>query len=83
MRLESFGNSRSQRSLSGPGRVKTEIREIEGKLRRGVRAVAKHVSATFHHDDAEEVPKTKVRQGIVSINGQDVERMQCTGRKRS
>ena len=82
MRLEGVGG-KSHNQASGANRVRAGLHRVEETVRRQVRAVAHNISATFHHDDSEEMPTRKARQGIVSINGQDVETMQCTGRKRA
>jgi hypothetical protein len=52
-------------------------------MRRKVTSVAKRISSSFHHDDTQEPPAPKERQGIVSINGQDVETMRCCVSKHS
>lgn len=82
MRLDGVGNSKSQ-TVSGTDRVRAGIHKVEDTVRRQVRAIAHNISASFHHEEVEEKPSRKVRHGIVSINGQDVETMQCTGRKRA
>jgi hypothetical protein len=83
MRLNSVGNSDSQAPVNRADRVKAGLHRVENNVRRQVRVIAHNLSATFHHEDAEETPSRQVRQGIVSINVQDVETMQCTGRKRA
>jgi hypothetical protein len=82
MRLENVGG-KSQSHVSGSNRVKAGLHKMEDTVRRQVRAVAHGISTSFHHEETDEAPARKVRQGIVSINGQDVETMQCTGRKRA
>ncbi len=83
MRLEGVGGKSQNNRVSGSNRVRAGLHKMEDTVRRQVRAVAHNISATFHHDESEETPARKSRQGIVSINGQDVETMQCTGRKRA
>ena len=83
MRLDRSGNSDNTDAVSGLGRAKAELHELENKMRRKVSAVGKRISATLHHDEGEEFPAPKERQGIVSINGQDVGTMRCCGSKRS
>ncbi len=83
MRVDRSNNSNASDPVSGLNRAKAGIHELEGKMRRKVTTVAKRISSSFHHDDAEESPAPKERQGIVSINGQDVETMRCCGSKRS
>ena len=82
MRLENV-SGKSHGLVSGTHRVKAGLHKMEDTVRRQVRAVAHGISASFHHEEHDEVPARKVRQGIVSINGQDVETMQCTGRKKA
>lgn len=82
MRLGGSRNSNSKNSAQGEvGRNQSGLHELETKVIRQVRAAAHHIASTFHHDsDVEEGSSRKVLQGIVSINGQDVETMRCTGR---
>jgi hypothetical protein len=81
MRVDRSSNSSSD-PVGGLDRAKAGIHELENAMRRKVNTVAKRISSTFHHDDTEEAPAPKERQGIVSINGQDVETMRCCGTKR-
>ena len=81
MRVDRSSSSTSSDPVSGLNRAKAGIHELEGKMRRKVTSVAKRISSSFHHDEGEEVPAPKERQGIVSINGQDVEMMRCCGGK--
>jgi len=84
MRLGKSRNAKSPKlnPSSTSGYVSAGLHELEEKVQRLIHSVVKHLSATFHHhDDGEELPASKVRQGIVSINGQDVETMRCTGRR--
>jgi len=83
MRLDRSSTSGSSDPVSGLRRAKTGIHNIENKMRRQVTNAAKRIASSFHHDEGEELPSRKVREGIVSINGQDVETMRCTGSKRS
>jgi len=83
MRVDRSSNSNSSDPVSGLNRAKAGIHELENKMRRKAATVAKRISSSFHHDDAEELPAPKERQGIVSINGQDVETMRCCGNKRT
>ena len=80
MRLERSNNTDP---VGGLNRAKAELHDLETKVRRSMSVVAKRISSTFHHDDGEELPASKERQGIVSINGQDVETMRCCGGKRT
>ena len=82
MRVERSSNSNGSDPVGGLNRAKAGIHELENKMRRKVTTVAKRISSSFHHDEAEELPAPKGRQGIVSINGQDVETMRCCGKKR-
>ncbi len=81
MRVDRSTNS-SFDPVNGLGRAKAGIQELENKMHRQISAVAKRISSSFHHEEGEELPAPKVRQGIVSINGQDVEKIRCTGHKR-
>ena len=83
MRFERSSNNSSSDPGVGLNRAKAGIHELENKMRRKVTTVAKRVASTFHHDDTEESAAPKERQGIVSINGQDVETMRCTGSRRT
>jgi len=75
--------SNSPDPVGSLNRAKAGIHELENKMRRKAANVAKRISSSFHHDEGEELPAPKERQGIVSINGQDVETMRCCGGKRS
>ncbi len=81
MRVDGSSNSRGSDPVGGLNRAKAGIHDLEGKMRRKVTSVAKRIATSFHHEDAEELPTPKVRQGIVSINGEDVETMRCCGSK--
>jgi len=83
MRLDRLGSSNHTDPAGGLGRARAEMHELEDKVRRKVTGVAKRIRATFHHEEAEEPPAPKERQGIVSINGQDVGTMRCCVPKRS
>ncbi len=83
MRVDRSSASNSSDPVGGLNRAKAGIHEMENKMRRKATAVAKRISATFHHEDTEEIPPPKERQGIVSINGEDVETMRCCGGRRS
>jgi hypothetical protein len=83
MRVDRSSNSNSSDPVSGLNRAKAGIHELENTMRRKVTDVAKRISTSFHHDETEELPAPKERQGIVSINGQDVETMRCCGNKRN
>jgi hypothetical protein len=82
MRLDRSTNSGGSDPVSGLRRAKAGIHKIENRMRRQVSSVAKRISTSFHHEEGEELPSRKVREGIVSINGRDVETMRCTGSKR-
>ena len=82
MRVERSNTSNSSDPVGGLHRAKAGIHELEHKIRQKAANVAKRISSSLHHDDGEERPATKERQGIVSINGQDVETMRCYGGKR-
>jgi hypothetical protein len=82
MRVERSNAGNSSDPVSGLNRAKAGIHELEHKMRQKAANVAKRISSSLHHDDREELPAAKERQGIVSINGQDVETMRCCGRKR-
>ena len=81
MRVDRSSNSNNSDPVSGLSRAKAGIHDLENAMRRQVTTVAKRISSTFHHDDTEEASAPKERQGIVSINGQDVETMRCCGNK--
>ncbi len=81
MRVDRSNNGNGSDPVGGLHRAKAGIHELENKMRRNVTTVAKRISSSFHQDDAEELPAPKERQGIVSINGQDVETMRCSGSK--
>ena len=81
MRTERLRKSSDTGPL-GLDRAKAELHELETKVRRQITAVTRRVAATFHHEEGAELPAPKERQGIVSINGQDVETMRCSGIKR-
>jgi hypothetical protein len=83
MRVDRSSSSNGSDPVGSLNRAKAGIHELESKMRRKVTTVAKRISSTFHHDDTEEPPAPKERQGIVSINGQDVETMRCCGSKRN
>ena len=82
MRVDRSSNTGGTNPVSGLNRAKAGIHELENTMRRKVTSVAKRISSSFHHDETEELPATKERQGIVSINGQDVETIRCCGNKR-
>ena len=82
MRVDRTSNSTGSDPVSGLGRAKAGMHELESKMRRQMSNVAKRISSSFHHEEGEELPAPKVRQGIVSINGQDVEKIRCAGSKR-
>ncbi len=81
MRVDRSSSSNNSDPVSGLNRAKAGIHELENQMRRTVSNVAKRVASSFHHDEAEELPAPKERQGIVSINGQDVERIRCCGKR--
>lgn len=83
MRVERSSNSNSSDPVGGLNRAKAGIHELENQMRRKAATVTKRISSSFHHDETEELPAPKERQGIVSINGQDVETMRCSGSKRN
>jgi hypothetical protein len=70
----------------GANLVRTGIQNAEDTIRHQVstpRSVAKARFTVSNHPDSEQQrnpASTKVRTGIVSINGQDVGEMHCTGR---
>lgn len=82
MRVDRTSNSNSSDPVGGLNRAKAGIHELEGKMRRTAANVAKRISSSFHHDEVAEQPATKGLEGIVSINGRDVETMRCCGTKR-
>ena len=83
MRVDHSNTGNSSDPVGGLNRAKAGIHELEHKMRQKAANVAKRISSSFHKDDAEELPAPKERQGIVSINGQDVETMRCCGSKRA
>jgi hypothetical protein len=82
MRVDRSSNTGGSDSVGSLNRAKAGIHELEDKMRRKVTGVAKRISSSFHHDETEELPATRERHGIVSINGQDVETIRCCGNKR-
>ena len=58
-----------------------KVHKIEDAIRRRVKSSAPPVSS--HPDPEESTPASKVRTGIVSVNGRDVEQIRCTGGRRS
>lgn len=83
MRVDRSSNSTGSDPVGGLNRAKAGIHELDDKMRRKMTVVAKRISASFHHEDGDDIPAPKERQGIVSINGQDVETMRCCGGKRA
>jgi len=83
MRVDRSSNSTGSDPVGGLHRAKAGIHELENKLRRRATAVVTKISSSFHHDEGEELPARKERHGIVSINGEDVETIRCSGTKRS
>jgi hypothetical protein len=83
MRVDRSSNSNGSDPIGGLNRAKAGVHELESTMRRKMTTVAKRISNSFHHEEAEELPAAKERQGIVSINGQDVETMRCCGNKQS
>ena len=81
MRVDRSGSTGSD-PVGGLSRAKAGIHEFESKVRRKAANVAKRISSSFHHEEGEDAPTAKERQGIVSINGRDVETMRCCGSKR-
>ena len=71
----------SQRSAD---RAKAGAKEIRKQIGRGLHAVAQHLPMSIHLDAQErvEAPPT-ARDGIVSVDGRDVEKMHCTGHPRA
>lgn len=82
MRVDRSSNSTGSDPVGSLSRAKAGIHELESKMRRQMNTVVKRISSSFHQEEGEELPAPKVRQGIVSINGQDVEKIRCTGSKR-
>jgi hypothetical protein len=82
MRVDRTSNSNSSDPVGGLNRAKAGIHELESNLRRKAANVAQRISSSFHHDEGEELPASKEREGIVSINGRDVETMRCCSTKR-
>ena len=83
MRVGGSNNSTGSDPVgSSLNRAKAGIHELENKMRRKAANVAKRITSTFHHDEGEELSAPKEREGIVSINGRDVETMRCCGHKR-
>ena len=82
MRVDRSSTSTGSDPVSGLNRARAGIHELDNKLRQKTANVAKRISSTFHHEEGEELPAPRERQGIVSINGQDVETMRCSGSKR-
>jgi hypothetical protein len=82
MRVDHTSNSSGSDPAGGVNRAKAGMHELEAKMRRQVNAVTKRISSSFHHEEGEEIPAPKERRGIVSINGEDVETIRCSGGKR-
>jgi hypothetical protein len=66
----------------GAERARSGAKQLGSRVRQGLHAVAQHLPMSFHGEEHEE-PKPQVRQGIVSINGQDVGTVSCTGGKKT
>ncbi len=71
----------------GAERVRAGIQQVEASLHRRVKTSGQNNQAkqpvSAHTDPQQEsgqLPDQKVRTGIVSVNGQDVEQIRCTGR---
>jgi hypothetical protein len=82
MRVDRSNAGSGSDPVSGLSRAKAGIHELENKLHHKAANVAKRISSSFQQDEAEELPAPKERQGIVSINGRDVETMRCSGKHR-
>lgn len=72
----------------GADLVRTGMHNAEDSVRRQVISHRSHakskISPSVHPDPEQESPtEPNARTGIVSINGQDVEEMRCTGGRRS
>ncbi len=83
MRVDRSSNSSNPDPVGGLNRAKAGIHELENKMRRKVTSVAKRMSSSFHHEEGEDLPASKERQGIVSINGQDVGTIRCGSKRTS
>ncbi len=87
-RLHQMEEAGKKAAHLGANLVRTGIHNADDSVRRQVishRSHAKSKMSTSTHADPEQEssPDPKVRTGIVSINGQDVGEMRCTGGRRS
>jgi hypothetical protein len=55
-----------------------KLHNLETAIRRRVRG-SKATPTSAEPERRDSAPSTKVRTGIVSVNGRDVEEMRCTG----
>jgi len=73
----------------GADLVRTAVRNAENRVHRQVRSHRSQAQTGLSHstqagpEPKQQSPPTKARTGIVSINGQDVGEMRCTGGRRS
>ncbi len=72
----------------GAERVRTGIQNVEANLRKlsSNRKIKNTRQSSSHADpeqEGERSPDPRVRTGIVSVNGRDVEQMRCTGGRRT
>ena len=76
MRVDRSSNGSD--SASRLDRAKSRAHKLEKKVRHSVTVVTTRISSSIPHEDADEPPR-KVRHGIISINGRDVETIHCSG----
>ena len=60
-----------------------KVHKIEAAIRRKLKKSAPSYFYPDPEQERENATKAKVRTGIVSVNGRDVEQMRCTGGRRS
>jgi hypothetical protein len=63
----------------GAERAKAGVEAMEAGILRTLKPHHNSAVPTSAHPEQEPEPSAKVRTGIVSVNGQDVGKMRCTG----
>lgn len=81
MRLDNRRPNGKSAESRGAKLAKSGMQQIENRIRHTVRTIAEHLPMSAHPEENErDTPARKGRTGIVSINGQDVCKLHCTGR---
>ncbi len=81
MRYSGSIHRAEQHGMESLRHARAGAKQLGSKVRQGLKAVGQHLPMSFHGEPDE--PKPQVRQGIVSINGQDVAKVSCTGGKKN